>query len=161
MIPIISDAGPIISFARANRLFILQQVIQAVIIPEAVYEDIVVKGKGKSGSKEIEKGKWSEIVALKNKKKAEELPHKLGAGEREAIVLTQEIDDILLMDDPDARKEAKKQGVLLVSSLDVIEEAKAIGLIKKGKTLLDELIAAGFRLKHQLYRDFLIRIKEF
>lgn len=160
MIPIISDSGPIISFARANKLSLLQQVIPDVMIPEAVYEEIVSKGKGKPGSKEIEKGNWAKVITTKSKENTGTLPWKLGAGEREAIVLTRELDGILLMDDPAARKEAQKQGVLLASSLDVIEEAKTTGLIKKGKTLLDELIASGFRLSPKLYYAFLQRIGE-
>ena len=160
MVPIISDAGPIISFARAERLSILIRVVFEVLIPEGVYNEIVVRGKGKPGSEEVAAGKWTKVVLIQNRAKVKQLPDKLGAGEKEAIVLVQEMKGILLMDDPSARTEAKKLGILLTSSLNIIEEAKAIGLIKSSKTLLDELIAAGFRLSPKLYQNFLHKIGE-
>jgi len=160
MTPVISDSCPIISFARAKRFLILQKVIPKVIIPQAVYDEIVVKGKGRAGSKEIEKQDWAKIVPVKNINRVSTLPGRLGAGEREAIILTQELKGILLMDDLYAREEAKKRGIYLVSSLDIIEEAKTLGLVKKGKKLLDDLVSASFRLKPNLYREFLHRLGE-
>ena len=41
----IANSGPIISFARAGFLDLLQGVLGELWIPGAVYEDIVVKGK--------------------------------------------------------------------------------------------------------------------
>ncbi|MGA1839023.1 MAG: DUF3368 domain-containing protein [bacterium] len=37
----ISDSGPIISFSRAGYLDLLQQVINELLIPEAVYREII------------------------------------------------------------------------------------------------------------------------
>lgn len=41
---IVSDAGPILSFARAGRLEILRQVVGELIIPQAVVEELAVLG---------------------------------------------------------------------------------------------------------------------
>lgn len=158
--PIISDSGPIISFARVQSFHILQQVIPQVMIPQAVYIEIAIKGKGKPGSQEIEQGSWSKVITVKNSNEVKALPRILGAGEREAIVLAQELGGIILMDDLYAREEAKRRNIPLVGSLDVIEEAKSLGLIKKGKTLLEKLIRGSFRLSPKLYREFLHRIGE-
>jgi len=35
---IVSDSGPIISFARAGHLKLLRQLFQEIVIPEAVYK---------------------------------------------------------------------------------------------------------------------------
>ena len=51
MVPIISDSGPIISFARAGKFTLLEKVIPKILIPLAVYTEIVIKGKGKAGSR--------------------------------------------------------------------------------------------------------------
>ena len=40
---IVSDAGPILSFARAGRLEILRQVVGELIIPPAVVEELAVR----------------------------------------------------------------------------------------------------------------------
>jgi predicted nucleic acid-binding protein len=47
---IVADSGPILSCARANRLELFHQVIGDLTIPDAVYEDIVVRGAGKPGA---------------------------------------------------------------------------------------------------------------
>jgi predicted nucleic acid-binding protein len=44
MKPIVSDAGPLISFARAGSLGLLQRVVQRLLVPEAVYGEVVVRG---------------------------------------------------------------------------------------------------------------------
>jgi predicted nucleic acid-binding protein len=40
---IVSDAGPIIIFARIGRLSLLHDVAGFLLIPDAVYDEIVVK----------------------------------------------------------------------------------------------------------------------
>lgn len=39
----VADSGPILAFARASRLELLRQVVGDLRIPDAVYEDIVVR----------------------------------------------------------------------------------------------------------------------
>jgi predicted nucleic acid-binding protein len=51
---IVADSGPILSFARANRLELLHQVIGGLTIPDAVYEEIVIRGAGKPRSTEVQ-----------------------------------------------------------------------------------------------------------
>ena len=41
---IVADAGPIIAFARIGRLALLQQVVGELMVPDAVYEELVVTG---------------------------------------------------------------------------------------------------------------------
>jgi len=48
---IVADASSIISFARAKKLDLLKQVVQNLIIPEGVYKEIVVKGRGETRSR--------------------------------------------------------------------------------------------------------------
>lgn len=50
---IVSDAGPIIIFARIRRLSLLQQVTGSLTIPDAVYDEIVVKKGGMPGAAEV------------------------------------------------------------------------------------------------------------
>jgi predicted nucleic acid-binding protein len=38
---IVADSGPIIVFARIGRLDLLRQVVGELIIPDAVYEELV------------------------------------------------------------------------------------------------------------------------
>ncbi len=40
---IVADTGPLIAFLQIGRLDLLQQVMGTVVIPEAVYEELVVQ----------------------------------------------------------------------------------------------------------------------
>ena len=47
---IVSDAGTIIIFARIGRLSLLSDVAGSLLIPDAVYDEIVVKKIGMPGA---------------------------------------------------------------------------------------------------------------
>lgn len=53
---LVSDSGPIITLARASKLHLLQDLFSQVLIPNGVYEELVLKGKGRAGAEEVERG---------------------------------------------------------------------------------------------------------
>ncbi len=87
-----SDSGPIISFVRAKRLEILKLVLQEIKIPNAVYEEIVITGSKKPGAGEVKGSNWIKRVNVADRFKVDQLPPRLGLGEREAIILTQDLE---------------------------------------------------------------------
>ena len=153
---IVSDAGPILSFARVHRLDLLRQVVGVLIIPYAVYEDIVVRGAGKPGSNEVQAASWIIQGAVHDRVFVEQLPARLHLGEREAIALAKERGAALLVDEREARREAQRYGVAVVGSLGVLKEAKNRGLIAQVKPMLDEFVAAGIYISDVL-RGILLR----
>ena len=105
---VVADTGPLLSFARAERLALLKSVTGSVVIPTAVYEEIVVKGIGKRGADEVERADWIERRSVRDETFADRLPHKLHSGEREALTLAREIGGVLLVDELEVRKEAQR-----------------------------------------------------
>ncbi len=79
---VVSNSGPIISFARADHLGLLRQVLQEIKIPEAVYEDIVIRGRNKPGANEVRQEGWIKKEIIKDPSKVDQLPSTLGLGER-------------------------------------------------------------------------------
>lgn len=156
----VSNSGPIISFARAGYLELLEKVIEELWIPEAVYKEIVVKGKGRPGSDKVRQGKWLKSKKIGNKDRSGLFPHDLGMAEVEAIILADELKAVLIIDDKRGRQEAESRGIETIGSLKIIKEAKDKGLIEKAKPLLDELRRASLRIKDDLYREFLEEIGE-
>ena len=152
---IVSNSGPIISFARAGHLELLKRLFQQIRIPEGVYEDIVVRGAGKPGAREVKSGGWIKKEKVKNRSEVDQLPTGLGLGEREAIILAQELKAALLIDDRKARKAAEKRGVVCFGSLRVLKEAKERELVEEVRPIGDELRAEGLRIKDSLYQRFL------
>lgn len=156
----VADAGPIISFARAGRLELLHQVADELWIPEAVYQEVVTKGMGRPGAEEASQGIWIKRRSVTEHAGALEIPNTLGAGEREAIMLAQEVDAVLLVDDSDARDVAARLGIPFLGSLGILREAKLQGIIPAVKPHLDALRQHHFRLSDTLYQTFLHEIGE-
>lgn len=52
---VVSNASPLIGLSMINQFHLLKELFHKVYIPEAVYNDVVVKGRGKPGSEETEK----------------------------------------------------------------------------------------------------------
>jgi predicted nucleic acid-binding protein len=152
---IVSDAGPLLSFARAHRLHLLRRVTGTLIIPPAVYEEIVVYGAGKPGSAIVQAASWIIREPVRDRVFVTQLPTRLHLGEREAIALAKERSAFLLVDESEARREARRQGVTILGSLRVLKEAKDRGIITQVKPTLDELIASGIYISDSLYRAFL------
>ena len=132
---IVSDAGPILSFARANLLDLL--------------------GAGKLGSSEVQAASWITREVVKDRSFVDQLPTRLHLGEREAIALAKEHGASLLVDERAARRTASQLNIPVVGSLRVLKEAKDRGIISPVQPILDELIATGTYISDTLYHAFL------
>jgi hypothetical protein len=71
---IVADSGPILSFARANQLELLHQVINDLTIPDAIYEEIVIRGAGKPGSTEVQGASWIRRLSVRDHTFVDQLP---------------------------------------------------------------------------------------
>ena len=132
----VADTGPIIAFARMGRLDLLRQVVGELLIPNGVYEELVVKGKGRPGATEVEHGGWIHRKAIADQAALVQLPPDLHSGEREAIILAQELKAQLLIDEDRGRRISSARGVEPVGSLWILAEAKRLGLIDRAKPIL-------------------------
>lgn len=157
---IVADAGPIIAFARIGRLDLLRRVVGELVIPDAVYDDLVVKGKGRPGAQEVDRGEWIRRKAIQDQRALAQ-PSELGRGEREAIVLAREQGAVLLVDERKAREAAERLGIEVFGSLRVLAAAKRRGLLQKVKPVVMELLAIGYWIHEEnLIQPFLQEIGE-
>lgn len=157
---IVSDSGPLIGFARVARLDLLRRVIGEVYIPEAVYEEVVVRGERKPGATEIARATWIVRKPLDDLEWLRRLPGSLHAGEREAIALAWETGLPLLMDELRGRSHADQLGIRLYGILAVLGDGRRRGLIGAVAPVIDELRASGYRLKDRVVQEFLGSIGE-
>jgi len=144
---IVSNSGPILSFARAHRFDLLREIIGTLTIPEAVYADIVVRGAGKLGTEDVQHAAWIMRIPVRDRTFVDQLPQRLHLGECEALALARELDAALLIDEREARRAAQQYSIAHFGSLRVLEEAKERGLVLAVKPVLDELIVAGTFLR--------------
>ena len=82
---IVADTGPIIAFARLGQLDLLRQAVESLVIPDAVYEELVGRGHDRLGAEEVAQGEWIHWRTVTDQEAVAQLPRVLHAGEREAI----------------------------------------------------------------------------
>jgi len=97
--PIVSDSSPLISWARAGKLELLRRLIKELVVPEAVYKEVVIDGKGKPGAEDVERAAWVRRDQVRQRDKVDDLSRRFGPGESEAIALASEMGAILLIDE--------------------------------------------------------------
>lgn len=155
---VVADSSPIISCARAGKLHLIKDAYSSIIIPPAVYREIVIDGSGRPGYSELKNSisVWIEVKEPSDKGVVSVLKRRFGDGESEAIALAEELGLSLLVDEIRAMNEAKRRGIRILSTLIMLLEAKKIGLISSVKSELDELIASGFRCSAALYEEILM-----
>jgi predicted nucleic acid-binding protein len=134
-------------------LDLLRDLYREIIIPSAVWDEIVVEGEGQPGSVEVKNADWVKTSVVKNRQLVRALRQELDSGEAEAIVLAVETgDSLLLMDEKLGRDVARHMGVHFVGLIGVLVSAKRRGLLPAIKPLLDDLRnVAGFHVGDDLY----------
>ena len=149
---VVGDASALINLARIGELDLLRKLYGGIIVPEAVWQDVVVSGAGQPGAEEISTVDWVKRMLVKNRHLVQALRQDLDAGEAEAIALALEIEaDLLLMDERLGRESARHFGLRYIGLIGVLIEAKHKGLISAVKPYLDTLRdMAGFRLANDL-----------
>jgi predicted nucleic acid-binding protein len=156
----VAESGPLIAFARIGRLNLLRQVVGELVIPAAVYEELTGRGHERPGAAEVVRGEWIQRRMVGNQAMVTQLPAVLHAGEREAIVLAEELQAQLLIDEQRGRNMATARGVTVLGSLRILIEAKRRGLIDRAQPLLDAMLAAGYWIDEELLPPFFQEIGE-
>jgi len=140
----VSNSTCLIALERINRLNILAESFQTIMIPPAVKEEVGL---------EID---WLIVKPVKNKAVITSLNTQIDIGESEAIALAMELKDVyVLLDDKKARRIAKQIKLKVIGTIGLLLRAKRKGIIKQVKPILDELQNAGFRLTETLYKEAL------
>jgi predicted nucleic acid-binding protein len=157
---IIADAGPIIAFARIGRLDLLHQVVGELVIPDAVSEELVRRGRERPGAAEVEGGVWIHRHTVKDRAAVALLPPVLHLGEREAIVLAEELHGRLLIDEQRGRHIAMARGLEVFGSLRILAEAKQLGLIDRVTPMVEAMRASGYWVDEETLVPFFREIGE-
>jgi len=85
---VISDTSPIIHLVAVGQLGLLQQLYTKIIIPEAVYQEIVIEGAGRLGGTSVKEKAWFDVRSVTNTLLVNDLLLDLDLGEAEAIALS-------------------------------------------------------------------------
>lgn len=153
---IVSDSSPLIHLSRIGRLGLLRELFREILVPHAVYREVVIEGRGRPGSGEVEEASWISVMKIRNEQLKRVLQLVLDEGEAEAIVLALETSaNLVLLDDREARLQAKRLGLKVAGTIGILLRAKKLGLISNLKAELDKLEETGFRISKSLQEEVL------
>lgn len=162
---VVSDTSPITNLAAIGQLDLLRHLYGSIVIPEAVYNEMVAAGKPVPGAIEVQTLSWIQVQNIDDTQRVVALQasqDNIDLGEAEAIALALELNaELLLMDERRGRALAQNCGLNVTGLLGVLLQAKRKGLISLVKPVIDELIEiADFRLNNQLYMTVLESVGE-
>lgn len=160
---VISNSSVLIGLSGIGRLELLRQRFpNGVIVPDAVWKEIVETGRGRTGAEKVANAEWIWRKRLQNCAFATALQISLDQGEAEVIALGQEIGaDWLLLDEKSARSVAVQLQYPVLGTVGLLIWAKRQGFIPSlanELTLLRE--KGGFRLSNVVYEYALQQVGE-
>lgn len=118
---VVADSSCLIGLAQIELFVLLKDLFLEISIPGAVYEEVVVKGRGEPGSVETEsviREGWLSLKDIKDRVAVDALTTTLGRGESEVIILGRESGvDYALIDEKAARYRAELMSVNTMGTL--------------------------------------------
>jgi len=66
-VSVVSNASPLINLARIDQLDLLPRLYGELLIPEAVWEEVVIEGAGQPGADEVKAATWIKRQAVANR----------------------------------------------------------------------------------------------
>ena len=159
---VVSDATPVISLAKIERLNLLGELYREVLLPEAVYDEV---SRNPAFSAEADAIKKCGFMKVKTVGKSQSVKILRASGldlcESEAIVLADALSDsLLLMDERKGRQIAQNMGIRVIGTLGILFQAKKQGLVEQIKPLLDTLRNENIRVGDNLYNSILEQANE-
>lgn len=146
---IISNTTPIISLLKVDKLNLLKELYEKIIVPTAVYLEIE-NGKEKSYYQDLTQINWIDIQEIRNPDSRAYFLD-LDDGEAEVLILAKELNaDLVIMDEIMGRRYSKQLGFNLTGTIGILLKSKEKGLIVSINDLLTELIKKGTWLSPKL-----------
>ena len=140
----VSNSSPLILYARIGRLELLKALFDEILIPPAVWHEVVAGAAGRIGEREVRHSEWIRQRPLATGTIPPRFAN-LDLGEAEALALASSLDAVapILLDDERARRVARDAGLFVIGSAGILARAKEIGLISSIRLPLQDLQAAG------------------
>jgi len=152
---IISNTGPMIGLAKIDKLSLLNDLAEEVLIPPLVYRELLGKYGWESNRIDLALKNFIKVTELSDiSNEIEQVISTLDDGEKQVISLGSITSHkfILLLDDKAGRNAVKKLGLPTTGLVGVLILAKEKGLINEVSSLLEELRIHGYWLGDSLIK---------
>lgn len=158
---IVCDSTALIGLAKIGNLELLEKIFGEIFVPNAVFVEVVDRGKGRPGTKEVQDARWIRKRSVKDNRTVEMLVAEMGRGEAEVLVLGKELNaNWLILDDERARNSAQSAEFHIIGLGGILLLAKQLGFIPAVKPLLDQLESKNFRLGIRVRKEILKKANE-
>lgn len=155
------DSSTPIHLARIGRVPLLDELFDAVLLPSAVWDEVVVQGDGLPGAKEMRSARqdgWMAVVDIEDPDTVDRAGGALDPGEAEAIALAlQEDADALVLDEAAARRAARDRGLPTTGTVGLLLAGYRRGHVDDLEQELEDLRETGFWIGDRLVREILRR----
>ncbi len=143
------NASPLITLYRANLHTVLPQIFPEILVPEAVWAEVVNRTHDDPATQGLPGATWAKKTAVANCPEVE--AWNLGAGETALLSLAYADKAVkVIMDDRAARRCANVFGISAIGTAGVVVLAKRRGLIPSVEQALRQLQAAGLWVSEAL-----------
>jgi predicted nucleic acid-binding protein len=161
----VSNASPLIHLAKINRLELIREFHEQVLVPPAVWREVVERGHGQPETPLILQAcreGWIQQKAVSEEKLISLLKLQLDEGESETIALAiQERADIVLLDDSEARLVANQLNLRVTGVIGILIRAKKEAKIPSLKIELERLRTEGrFWVTERIIEQALLAVGE-
>lgn len=165
MAAVVSDSSVLIGLASIGQFSLLATLYQEVLVPDSVWREVTSGPADFIGAKETAAARaagWLKVVVALNRPLVTQLEATLDPGEAESIALAVErSQSLLLIDESDGRRVARKFNLQLTGTIGILLRAKAEAHVPALKPLLKELVERRhFRLGIDLYREVIAEAGE-
>lgn len=159
---VVADAGPLIHLSAIGQLELVHALSPEVLVPQAVFDEVVVAGAGLPGASAVAAAAWIRVVTPARVELVDALlASGLHHGEAQAIAVAIDLKaDRLLIDERQGRLTAEAMGVAVVGSVGILVAAKTRGDILSIAPHLVALRASGLWLSESLVARVLASVGE-
>lgn len=156
----VSDTTPLRYLIAIGHDHLLGQLFEKVFVPQGVHAELADAKTPELVRRRVQSlPSWFEVRAVGEKRTAT-FPVALHRGEREAILLAEELQsDVLLIDEQVGREFARGRNLPLSGTLGVLERADSVGLVRDYSLVLRSLRASGFFIADDLEQLLLQRLR--
>jgi uncharacterized protein len=152
----VADTSPLIFLAKLNRLDLLREGAEEVLVPRAVVEE--VRQYQDEACRRIEEALdlWLRVRPVRDSQVVEVLLADLDPGEAETIALALEVRaERVIMDDLDGRRLCRRVGLTAVGTLGLLLAARLRGDLPSLRAEIERLERGGFRVGESLRKTVL------
>jgi len=146
-VTVVADSSPLVILAKLGCFDLLNRLFPLLYISAEVHHEVVVAGVGLPGASEVAKAEWIEVKKLQNEADllAAQQKYALGVGELSTILLGKEFHaNAVLLDDYNARKLARAEGLQVRGSVGLLETFYLRGYLTDLRAAFGQLLTHSY-----------------